>query len=953
MKKFTSVFLLLGCLLPTQAQNVPPCTFEIVDAETFSTQWTVIDNNQAVSPNTWVYSEDGTWYEQDKSSDADDWIIAPAVTLDAGKTYNVSAYVKHESSFFYDCQKIELKIGREATVDGLTTRLFSDESFKSQFFVEKSGTFSPDESGTYYIGLHCYSDSFNGDLYLQKIVVEEAPIYPAQISDLTVEAGNAGELSAHLSWTWPSTDQYGNPLTLLSGAKIYRDGDLITTIEEATIGQTADWTDQTIERAGSYDYEVVAYNSFGEAPGEAASVTSPWIGTDTPEAVTQLTATAENETVTLSFTPPTAGKNGGYIDPAALTYQISRTPGGVLTEDFSGPLPYVDVVPELGSYTYTVTATFDGKSSDPVTSNRVVAGGMKELPYNESFDTESALELFTIIDGNNDGKSWRYYSSKQLMQFYGGYDADEWLITPQLSLQAGKNYKLVFKTGLERASSSDYKDLYVTIGSQATAESQSRQLFHETIESALMEEKEIIFSVTESGGYYIGFHCLGATSYYAIFVDDLAIAETVEVPAAVSDLTVTPGENGALSATIQWTNPSLSAAGTPLSHLTKMELYRNETLIDTQLEPEMGTAQQFVDETIPAPGSYLYKVVGYVDENAGEATTTESAWIGVDIPMPVTELTLSNVDGTPHLSFRTPAGGANGGYIDRESIIYRIVRNPGNELLTEQLTDTTYIDTDDLALALYSYEVTALLGDTESEPATSNALVFGGALALPYETEMATADETALWTIVDGNNDGKSWVYNDDDDDMEYTAYSAADDWLFTPPFKAGKGSHTLDFRASANSYRYPESMEITLSKDVVPGESQQVIASYPEIRSTLPELYSVDFDVPEEGDWYLGFHITSPDPWGLYLSYCSIKSNVASAIDETLQTAGIYYQRESQSLVLKSTGHLDVVDVRGATVISCQVEGGTLDVSQLPTGLYIARWTAEGEKSEQIKFIK
>ena len=102
------------------------------------------------------------------------------------------------------------------------------------------------------------------------------------------------------------------------------------------------------------------------------------------------------------------------------------------------------------------------------------------------------------------------------MQFYGGYDADEWLITPQLSLQAGKNYKLVFKTGLEDASSSNYKDLYVTIGSQATAESQSRQLFHETIESALMEEKEVLFTVTESGGYYIGFHCYGSTSYSPI-----------------------------------------------------------------------------------------------------------------------------------------------------------------------------------------------------------------------------------------------------------------------------------------------------------------------------------------------------------------------------------------------------------------------------------------------------
>ncbi len=135
MKKITSVFLLLGCLLPTQAQNVPPCTFEIVDAETFSTQWTVIDNNQAVSPNTWAYSEDGAWYEQDMSNDADDWIVSPAVTLDAGKTYNISAYVKHDG-YFIDQQKIELKVGHEASVEGLTTQLFSDESFQSRLFVK-------------------------------------------------------------------------------------------------------------------------------------------------------------------------------------------------------------------------------------------------------------------------------------------------------------------------------------------------------------------------------------------------------------------------------------------------------------------------------------------------------------------------------------------------------------------------------------------------------------------------------------------------------------------------------------------------------------------------------------------------------------------------------------------------------------------------------------------------
>ena len=90
---------------------------------------------------------------QDKSNAADDWLIAPAVTLEAGKAYKVSAYVKHSSTFGSDKQKIELKIGTAPTVEGLTTRLVYDESFQSRLFVEKSGTFSPAESGVFYVGL--------------------------------------------------------------------------------------------------------------------------------------------------------------------------------------------------------------------------------------------------------------------------------------------------------------------------------------------------------------------------------------------------------------------------------------------------------------------------------------------------------------------------------------------------------------------------------------------------------------------------------------------------------------------------------------------------------------------------------------------------------------------------------------------------------------------------------
>ena len=358
MRKITTAVSLFCCFSMGWAQSVPPCTLEITDAEAFG-EWTVIDANSDVSPNTWIYNDADALYPQDMGNAADDWIISPAVSLEAGKAYEVSAYVKHDG-YILDEQRIELKVGNAPTVEAMTAEIFHNESFSSFLYSEESGTFSPIESGVYYIGLHCYSASYMGDLYFQKIVIEEAAVYPAQVSDLSASVGEKGELAATLSWTWPSTDHLGGSLSNLSGAKIYRESDLIATLDTATVGGKAVWTDSGIEEAGKYTYEVVAYNTFGDAQGSAASVTSSWVGNDTPAAVTELTATADGETVQLTFTPPTEGENGGYIDVDALTYEIERTPGGILEESFSGAQPYVDNITELGSYVYTMTTLFNG-----------------------------------------------------------------------------------------------------------------------------------------------------------------------------------------------------------------------------------------------------------------------------------------------------------------------------------------------------------------------------------------------------------------------------------------------------------------------------------------------------------------------------------------------------------------------------------------------------------------
>lgn len=64
------------------------------------------------------------------------------------------------------------------------------------------------------------------------------------------------------------------------------------------------------------------------------------------------------------------------------------------------------------------------------------------------------------------------------------------------------------------------------------------------------------------------------------------------------------------------------------------------------------------------------------EENAGEAAVVESAWIGADTPKSVTDVELTDVEGKPQVTFRAPAEGVNGGYIDVGE--FEIQNRPGS-----------------------------------------------------------------------------------------------------------------------------------------------------------------------------------------------------------------------------------------------------------------------------------
>lgn len=145
---------------------------------------------------------------------------------------------------------------------------------------------------------------------------------PAKVQNLSITRGAQGELTATIEWDNP-TKTYGRDGTLeeLNYVLVLRDGVRVDSITNPIIGGHQAWTDNNITERGYYTYRIVPGNSMGR--GDRASV-GTYIGHGDPLGVTDLKLSADGDNATLSWTAPTEGKLGSYIDIQTLNYDIIR-----------------------------------------------------------------------------------------------------------------------------------------------------------------------------------------------------------------------------------------------------------------------------------------------------------------------------------------------------------------------------------------------------------------------------------------------------------------------------------------------------------------------------------------------------------------------------------------------------------------------------------------------------
>ena len=322
------------------------------------------------------------------------------------------------------------------------------------------------------------------------------------------------------------------------------------------------------------------------------------------------------------------------------------------------------------------------------------------LPYSQQFDDISDFETFTVANENNDEDLWRYDDIEQAAKSERNYDADDWLITPIFELEEGKTYELSFKSYIEMFGS---ESLAVFLGTSKRVSSFTTNILPLT---AVTEESATVytavFTVEESDDYRIGFHHCTVGDPYSnyLFIDDISLRETIsqQAPGPVTDLTVTPGEKGALSALVSMKAPVVAVDGSNLESITGVELYRDNRLILTFPNPQPGEALSFEDTAVTG-GMHTYKAVAVNSQGPSDPVQAE-AFIGVDQPGPVQNLHFTYDYDTHHavVTWDAPSVGVHGGYIDTENLKYSIKRymQPTGTMLAEGLTATSFEDEVDI-----------------------------------------------------------------------------------------------------------------------------------------------------------------------------------------------------------------------------------------------------------------
>ncbi len=105
-----------------------------------------------------------------------------------------------------------------------------------------------------------------------------------------------------------------------------------------------------------------------------------------------------------------------------------------------------------------------------------------------------------------------------------------------------------------------------------------------------------------------------------------------EVYAATSaeptNINVVPSVDNSLTATVSWTNPTVTLTGAALSAIEQIVVERNGQVVYTEDNVAPGAEMSIVDETVPYFDAFSYTVYAIIDGHRGASAKAENVYVG-------------------------------------------------------------------------------------------------------------------------------------------------------------------------------------------------------------------------------------------------------------------------------------------------------------------------------------
>lgn len=183
-----------------------------------------------------------------------------------------------------------------------------------------------------------------------------------------------------------------------------------------------------------------------------------------------------------------------------------------------------------------------------------------------------------------------------------------------------------------------------------------------------------------------------------------------------------------------------------------------------------------------------------------------------------------------------------------------------------------------------------------------------------FSTAFETVEEFNAWTVINANNDGSTWTFNEEGEPSKvaykYDYFNNGDDWLISPAITPSE-TGTLIVKYTFSGSIYGESMEVYSGKGTTVEDMTNKEATYDKIlKDEQSGYFLVDGKAGEP--FHIAFRATST-AYKDYLYLCSVTvETIANPTDikvaEILSPAtGYGLGQETVKVAIKNSGRVDI----------------------------------------------